>query len=340
MSFSNDMDGEYEKLFRRLNPPRVVIDNEACKNATVIRVHGANKHGTLLCGILIHDGCTNHNKLSVVAQVFTIKLDHGLSEVGYDKIIEWVTRILPEGSRLKENFYAAKSMMKPLGLGYQKINMCPNFYMLYYLENVKLIECMTCGYSRYKPRIDRGKTLVAYKKLRYFPITPRLQRLFMSLRTAKHMRWHQSHHMVDGVMVHPSDGEACKHFDSIYPHFLAESRNMYLGLCIDRFNPFGSFASPYSCWSVILTIYNLPPGMCMGLEFIFLSMVIPGLSSPGRNIDVCLRSLIDELIVEKNVAPPHLFSEELYDVVSEYSDIVFGLQSGKQKFSGFGLTHN
>jgi hypothetical protein len=62
------------------------------------------------------DGCTNHNKLSVVAQVFTIKSDHELSEAGYDKIIEWTRSILPEGNRLKENFYAAKSMMKLLGL--------------------------------------------------------------------------------------------------------------------------------------------------------------------------------------------------------------------------------
>ena len=44
--------------------------------------------------------------------------------------------------------------------------------------------------------------------------------------------------------------------------------------------------------------------------------------------------------VEKDVAPPRLYSEELDDVVSEYGDIVFGLQSGKQKFPGFGLTHN
>jgi len=64
------------------------------------------------------DGCTNHSKLSAVAQVFTIKSNHVLSEVGYDKIIEWVRSILPEGNRLKENFYAAKSMIKPLGLGY------------------------------------------------------------------------------------------------------------------------------------------------------------------------------------------------------------------------------
>jgi hypothetical protein len=43
--------------------------------------------------------------------------------------------ILHEGNRLKENFYVAKSMIKPLGLGYQEIDICPNFCMLYYLEN-------------------------------------------------------------------------------------------------------------------------------------------------------------------------------------------------------------
>jgi hypothetical protein len=227
------------------------------------------------------DDCTNYSKLSAVAQVFTIKSNHGLSEAGYDKIIEWARSILLEGNRLKENFYAVKSMMKPLDLGYLKIDICPNFCMLYYLENVELTECTTCEHSRYKPRTGRGKTLVAYKKLRYFPITPRLQRLFMSRRTAEYVTWHQSHHAVDGVMVHPSDGEAWKHFNSVYPHFSAESRNVRLGLCTDGFNPFGSFSAPYSCWPVILMVYNLPPGMCMRPEFMFLSMVIPGSSSPG-----------------------------------------------------------
>jgi len=117
----------------------------------------------------------------------------------------------------------------------------------------------------------------------------------MSSRTAEHVTWHQSHHAVDGVMMRPSNGEAWKHFNSMHPHFSAESRNVRLGLCTDGFNPFGSFSAPYSCWPVILTVYNLPPGMCMRPEFMFLSMVIPGLSSPERNIDVCLLSLIDEL---------------------------------------------
>jgi len=171
--------------------------------------------------------------------VFTIKSDHRLSEASYDKIMEWARSILSKKNKLKENFYAAKSIMKPLGLGYQKIDMCPNFCMIYYFENAELTEWMTCGHSHYKPRTGMGKNLVAYKKFRYFPITPRLQRLFMSPRTAEHMTWHQLHNTVDGVMVHPSDGEAWKHFNSVHPHFSAESRNVHLGLCTDGFNPFG-----------------------------------------------------------------------------------------------------
>ncbi|CAI9765183.1 unnamed protein product [Fraxinus pennsylvanica] len=53
------MDDKYEKFIRRMNPPRVVIDNESCENATVIQVcscrpcsliqiDNANKHGILL----------------------------------------------------------------------------------------------------------------------------------------------------------------------------------------------------------------------------------------------------------------------------------------------------
>jgi hypothetical protein len=107
------------------------------------------------------DDCINHSKLSVVAQVFTIKSNYGLSATDYDRIVEWAKCILPEGNRLKRNFYAATSMMKPLGLGYQKIDMCPSFCMLYYFENAELTQCMTCGYSCYKPRTGIGKTLIA-----------------------------------------------------------------------------------------------------------------------------------------------------------------------------------
>jgi hypothetical protein len=90
--------------------------------------------------------------------------------------------------------------MKPLGLGYQNIYRCPNFCILYYLENGELTKCRTYGHSRYKPRTRRGMTLVAHKKLKYSPITPRLQRLFMSSKIVEHITWHQSHDAVDKVI--------------------------------------------------------------------------------------------------------------------------------------------
>ncbi|KAL3677377.1 hypothetical protein R1sor_027325 [Riccia sorocarpa] len=41
-------DPEYDNLSTRINPPRVVIDNNTCENATLIKVDSANTHGVLL----------------------------------------------------------------------------------------------------------------------------------------------------------------------------------------------------------------------------------------------------------------------------------------------------
>nr|GFA24134.1 ACT domain-containing protein [Tanacetum cinerariifolium] len=42
------MEDEYDKLIRRMNPPRVTIDNNSSADATVIHVESANKPGILL----------------------------------------------------------------------------------------------------------------------------------------------------------------------------------------------------------------------------------------------------------------------------------------------------
>ena len=82
--------------------------------------------------------------------------------------------------------------MKPLDLGCYKIDICPNFFILYYLENTNLTKCRTCGYARYKPGAGRGMTLLAIIKLRYFSITHRLQISFLSSNIVKHMTWYHS----------------------------------------------------------------------------------------------------------------------------------------------------
>ncbi|XP_071714685.1 uncharacterized protein [Rutidosis leptorrhynchoides] len=51
----------------------------------------------------------------------------------------------------------------------------------------------------------------------------------------------------------------------------------------------------HSTWPVVLMPYNLPPWLCMKKPFLFLTLLIPGPSTPGNNIDVYMQPLVDEL---------------------------------------------
>ena len=196
--------------------------------------------------------------------------------------------MLLEGNRLKDNFYVEKSMMKSLGSGYQKIDMCPNFCMLYYGKYTNFTKCKIFQHAQYKPNSGRGRKLVVNKKLRYFPITYRLQRLFMSSKTIEHMTWYHSYDEMDIVIVYLFYDETWKQFYKCILSFFMELRNIHLGLWTNRFNPFGSFTASYSCYLVILIVYNLPLRMCIKPKFLILFIVIHVVHIPGKNIDVCL----------------------------------------------------
>ncbi|PRQ28870.1 hypothetical protein RchiOBHm_Chr5g0007671 [Rosa chinensis] len=96
-------------------------------------------------------------------------------------------------------------------------------------------------------------------------------------------------------MRHPADSPAWKDFDCRYPEFSQEPRNVRLGLATDGFNPFGNMSLSYSMWPVIVVPYNLPPWMCMKKQFSMMTLLIPGPVAPGKDLDVYLRPLIDEL---------------------------------------------
>ncbi|XP_010507019.1 PREDICTED: uncharacterized protein LOC104783577 [Camelina sativa] len=117
---------------------------------------------------------------------------------------------------------------------------------------------------------------------------------YQMIDTAGPMRWHAEHNS-NGEITHPSDAEAWRHFQSVYPDFAYEPQNVYLGLSTDGFNPFGKHGRQYSLWPVIVTPYNLPPFLCMRREFLFLSILVPGPNHPKRSLDVFLQPLIHEL---------------------------------------------
>jgi hypothetical protein len=137
---------------------------------------------------------------------------------------------------------------------------------------------------------------VAKKQLRYMPLASRIKCLFLSRNTARHMRWHKEREREDThVMTHPSDSDAWKALDDFDPEFASEARNIRIGLAIDGFTPFNANAASYSCWHVFVIPYNLPPHMCMKYDYMFLSLIIPGLDHPGKGLNVMMQPLIDDL---------------------------------------------
>jgi hypothetical protein len=54
------------------------------------------------------------------------------------------------------------------------------------------------------------------------------------------MRWHVEGRTRDDVQRHPADGEAWISFNNLHLNFMANSRNVRLGLTSDGFNPLGT----------------------------------------------------------------------------------------------------
>lgn len=172
-----------------------------------------------------------------------------------------------------------------------------NDCLLFYKKYKNHDACPFCYEARFEPDPVHPSTRrkrVPRKKLWYLPVTPKLQRMFLCPKTATQMAWHKNCEHNADELIHPACGEAWKTFDRAWTRFANEPRNVHLGLCTDGFNPFKK-SSPHSIWPVFLTVYNLPPGMCMKQEYIFISMIISGPTSPGKNLDVMLRPLIEEL---------------------------------------------
>ncbi|XP_060210987.1 uncharacterized protein LOC132638006 [Lycium barbarum] len=247
---------------------------------------------------------SKYSKLEFLLKLYQIKCSSGLSDKGMTMILD-ILRDAFEFARIPNSFYEAKKTIKKLSLDYIKIDACPNDCMLYWGDDADEETCKHCHVSRWKPNRKRNTNHVPAKKkkqkkmpakiLRYFPLKPRLQRLFMCSKIAEHMRWHAKNSNGDVIMRHPRDGEAWKRFDTTFPEFASDPRNVRLGLASDGFNPFGAMSTTYSICPVILIPYNLPPWLCTKQPNLILSMIIPGPRTVGNNIDVYLQPLVKEL---------------------------------------------
>ncbi|KAL6533270.1 hypothetical protein OROMI_027382 [Orobanche minor] len=240
-------------------------------------------------GLPLWPGCTKATKLSVVLTLYNLKAGHQVSDVFFTELLQVVSDLLPDDNVLPRRAYEAKQMLKLIGLTHEKIHAYPKDCILYRKEYADLGECPKCGTKRYKKNKSPAKVMW------YFPIIPRLRRLYSSPSDAKNLVWHQDERIKDGMLRHPADSPQWKKFDDRYPEFGKEPRNLRLVLSSDGMNPFGIQSTSHSTWPVVLMIYNLSPSLCMKRRYMMLSTLIPGPKQPGNDIDVYLAPLIDDL---------------------------------------------
>ncbi|XP_062100897.1 uncharacterized protein LOC133806824 [Humulus lupulus] len=236
----------------------------------------------------LYEGCLKYTELSSIVGLYNLKTKHGFSDI---------KAMLPEDNLLLTSMYAVNKFLKKFNLNYKHVHTCVNDCCLFTKENIEAQECPKCNSSRWKQNVHTNEILLGQptKLLRYFPITPRLQRMFRSKETSTSLKWHFTNKSTDGKMCHPVDSEAWDAINERWPDFSLEPNNLRLGLAADGINPYKSMSFAYSCWPVMLIVYNLPP-LCLKDEFTFLYMLIPGPKKPRNEIDVYLEPLIDELL--------------------------------------------
>ncbi|XP_047342834.1 uncharacterized protein LOC124946317 [Impatiens glandulifera] len=243
------------------------------------------------------------SKASTLLKLLHIKNVGQWTNTSFDLLLNLLKdEILPVNSHLPNSYYECKKFITNIGLTYEKIDVCNNNCMLYRKQDNDLQRCKVCGTSRWK--IDKSSGVVRKKQnekhipakvLRYFPLTSRLQMLYMSSKTVPLMRWHKDSRVDDEFLRHPADSITWKSFDEHYIDFSSKPRNVRLCLASDGFQPFINGKQSYNIWPVVLIPYNVPPTICMDSNNFMLSMLIPGPKSPGDAIDIFLQPLIEEL---------------------------------------------
>ena len=134
----------------------------------------------------IYPGCTNFSSLNILVKLMHLKVLHKWTNKSFDFLFKLLKEALPKDNKLPVSHYDTKKWMAKLGLSYQSIHICKYDYALFWKEHAKKENFLVCGKSRW---VDKNTTCkkVPHKMLRYFPITPRLKRLYGSRNTTKHM---------------------------------------------------------------------------------------------------------------------------------------------------------
>lgn len=223
--------------------------------------------------------------------------NHGFTNAGVNELLALMAEhVMPKNHRLPHNLYGAKQLLRDVGMDYERIPACEKGCILFRgAEYAKLDACPKCQ----RPKLKKvGNSMQPVKVLRYFPITPRLKRMYATRATSELMTWHHDNKSTDGMVRHPADSKAWKHVDTnVDAEFAEEPRNVRFGLALDGVNPFGNNSTAWSTWPILLLNYNVPPWLTSKKFFVMLALLIPGPETVSeQNLDIYLEPLLEELV--------------------------------------------
>ncbi|GKF69347.1 putative reverse transcriptase domain-containing protein, partial [Tanacetum coccineum] len=135
----------------------------------------------------LYEGCPDFTKLSAIVKLLNLKGKY------------LIKKMLPAGNEMVEKTYQAKKVMRLMGLGYKKINVCINNCLLYWKNDKDLTACRWCV-------------------------------------TSEDLRWHVIWRITDGVLRHPVDSQVWRTIDEKFPEIAEDTRNLRLGISADGVN--------------------------------------------------------------------------------------------------------
>lgn len=80
--------------------------------------------------------------MSFVVQLMSLKEEYRWPERCYDRLTELIKESLLDENLLPNNFYSTKKLLRGTRLSVEKMDCCPNSYMIFWRDDSELQSCI------------------------------------------------------------------------------------------------------------------------------------------------------------------------------------------------------
>ena len=215
---------------------------------------------------------------------------------------------LPHGNLLPDSYDKAMAMIKEYVIKPVVYHCCPNDCITFRGDTADLTKCSKCGTDRYL----RNK--IPAKSFTYFPLKPRLIRMFETPRLSEMIQSHkESLDSSSDVVYDIQQSHAWKHAYSSDGPYRGDVRGISLALCADGVNPFHINRVQYSMCPIVLSLLNLPRHIRYKFSNMMLVGIIPGPKEP-LSMNSYVDILVDELLELNELEIYDAYKKEMFNL--------------------------